>query len=653
MARFSVVRPRLRYWFDTTMTRGTPALIGWLSLICLAIVVPVSVLLVWSDKSRPVTLHNQFMEIWKNVSLAFKLGGAVGPPVFVALSVLVALVGLLFASTLIGLIAAGVNRKIMDLRRGRSMVLEDQHTVLLGWSEQVYPVIKELVAANDNKRRSSVAVLAPKDKVEMEELIRARVPATGSTRVICRTGNPLDPADIERVNPKGARAVIVMTPGGEDGDADIVKTLLAVTKSPGMEERPHLVLAAVQDLRNRSAARLAAGAGACVLSIDDIAARLIVQTCRQPGLSAVYLELLTYENNEFYLHEEPRLVGRSYAEALASYATSAVIGLRRADGTFALNPPSATRIHPGDQIVAITWDDDTVVLSEYEETRGETREEARGKTREGAHHETHQGTVDTAAIVTPLPRVPRPERTLMLGWNRRAALVIAQLDQYVAEGSTIDVVAREPEVADTVASVVLEQGALTPAFRLGDVTEPDVLRGLGLNTYDQVIVLSDDADGTMGLRADNRTLVTLLQLRHIARDLERGLPVVAELTDDRNRALAPISESDDFIVSDKLISLLMTQVSENRHRAALFEDLFQAQGNEIYLKPARDYVLLGHEMDFYTVLESARRQGQSAIGYRRLSEAATAPMFGIHLNPDKRQRLLFAEGDSMIVMAQD
>ncbi|MFJ2743832.1 NAD-binding lipoprotein [Streptomyces sp. NPDC087440] len=628
MARTSVVRPRLRYWFDNTMTRGTPALIGWLSLICLAIVIPVSALLVWADTGRPTTLQNQLVEIWKNVSAAFKLGGAIGTPVFVVLSILLALVGLFFASTLVGLIAAGVNRKIMDLRRGRSMVLEDHHTVLLGWSEQVYPVIKELVEANVNKSRASIAILADKDKVEMEELIRARVPSTRNTRVICRTGSPVDPADIERVNPQGARAVIVLTPGGEDGDADLVKTLLAVTKSPGMQERPQHLLAAVQDVRNRDAARLAAGAGACVLSIDDIAARLIVQTCRQPGLSVVYMDLLTYEDNEFYITPEPKLTGRTYAEALLSYATSSVIGLRRADGTMDLNPPSDSRIHEGDEIVAISWDDDTIVLSD------------------------HTWTIDRAAIVTPSPRPAEPGRTLMLGWNRRATTVITELDHYVADGSVIDVVAREEEVARTVAAVPLERGALTPAFRLGDVTEPDVLRALDLASYDHVIVLSDDADGTMGLRADNRTLVTLLQLRSIAGGMGRSLPVVAELTDDRNRALAPISESDDFIVSDKLISLLMTQVSESRKLADLFEYLFRAQGSEIYLKPARDYVVLEREMDFSTVVESARLQGHSAIGYRRLSEAAQSPMYGIHLNPDKTRRLRFAEGDSVVVMAE-
>ncbi|MFI5805148.1 NAD-binding lipoprotein [Streptomyces sp. NPDC051561] len=632
MARTSVVRPRLRYWFDNTMTRGTPALIGWLSVTCLAIVVPVSILLVWADSARPTTVHNQVLEIWKNVSVAFKLGGAVGTPVFVGLSILLALVGLVFASTLVGLIAAGVNRKIMDLRRGRSAVLEEDHTVLLGWSEQVFPIIADLVEANSNQRRGAVAVLAPKDRIEMEELIRARVPDTRNTRVICRTGSPVDPADIGRVNPGGARSVIVLTPGGEDGDADLIKTLLAVTRSPGMQDKPHVILAAVEDGRNQEAARLAAGDGACVLSVDDIASRLIVQTCRQPGLSVVYMDLLTYQANEFYMVTEPKLIGRTYGEAMFLYDTSAVIGLRRADGTLALNPASETMIDEDDQIVAISWDDDTVILSDC------------------------AWSIDEAAVITPAPQQQQqqpPERTLMLGWNRRARMVISRLDRCVSPGSTLDVVAREPALADTVTAVPRERGALTPAFHVGDVTEPALLRSLDVSRYDRVIVLSDDPDGTAGLRADNRTLVTLLQLRDIGRGLRRELPVVAELADDRNRALAPISESDDFIVSDTLISQLMTQVSENRHLAALFEDLFRPEGSEICLKPARDYVMPGRDIDFYTVVESARRRGHSAIGYRRQAEAAVAPRFGVHVNPDKKERLRFVEGDRIIVLAPD
>ena len=89
----------------------------------------------------------------------------------------------------------------------------------------------------------------------------------------------------------------------------------------------------------------------------------------------------------------------------------------------------------------------------------------------------------------------------------------------------------------------------------------------------------------------------------------------------RNRELAEVTKADDFIVSDKLISLLMSQVSENKYLMRVFEDLFDADGSEIYLKPAGSYVETGRPVNFYTVVESARRRGEVAIGYPRCPRA--------------------------------
>lgn len=132
-----------------------------------------------------------------------------------------ALVALLFVSTLVGLITTGINGRIMLLRRGHSTVLESGHTVLLGWSDQIFPVVGELVAANANQRRSAIAVLAPKDKVEMEEEIATSLatgvdtgPGPGPTRIICRNGRTTDPAELARVSPRTAKAVLVLPPRG-------------------------------------------------------------------------------------------------------------------------------------------------------------------------------------------------------------------------------------------------------------------------------------------------------------------------------------------------------------------------------------------------------------------------------------------------------
>ena len=98
----------------------------------------------------------------------------------------------------------------------------------------------------------------------------------------------------------------------------------------------------------------------------------------------------------------------------------------------------------------------------------------------------------------------------------------------------------------------------------------------------------------------------------------------------------------------------MSQVSENKFLMRVFEDLFDADGSEIYLKPVGNYVKTGQPVDFYTVLESARRRNEVAIGYRIVSLARdVSKAYGVKVNPVKAEKVTFAEEDKLIVIAED
>jgi len=130
--------------------------------------------------------------------------------------------------------------------------------------------------------------------------------------------------------------------------------------------------------------------------------------------------------------------------------------------------------------------------------------------------------------------------------------------------------------------------------------------------------------------------------------------IVTEMLDERNRELAEVTQADDFIVSNKLVSLMLSQVSENRELNALFADLFQPEGSEIYLKPAADYVELGRPVNFYTVTEAARRRGEIAIGYKQEAFGKdVAKAYGVVVNPDKSGSVAYAAADHIIVLAED
>ena len=126
------------------------------------------------------------------------------------------------------------------------------------------------------------------------------------------------------------------------------------------------------------------------------------------------------------------------------------------------------------------------------------------------------------------------------------------------------------------------------------------------------------------------------------------------MLDIRNRALAEVTRADDFIVSDKLVSLMLSQVSENKQLNAVFADIFDPEGSEIYLKLASNYVSVGEPVNFYTVVEAARRKGEVTLGYRLRAHAGDASKaYGVVVNPNKRETVTFSEWDRIILLAEE
>ena len=82
-------------------------------------------------------------------------------------------------------------------------------------------------------------------------------------------------------------------------------------------------------------------------------------------------------------------------------------------------------------------------------------------------------------------------------------------------------------------------------------------------------------------------------------------------------------------------------------------ELFSSSGAEIYLNPVEQYVAPGQSVDFYTVLEAARRRGETAIGYRIEANSHKADHgYGVAVNPLKTSSLSFTAGDKIIVLAE-
>ncbi|MFC2131446.1 potassium transporter TrkA [Bacteroidota bacterium] len=624
---------RARYSFENTLSAGAFGLIGWLALITFAFALTIGIIISVGAITQTDQLELNFIEaFWQTLTRMLDPGtfGDDTGWAFRLIMLVMTVSGIFIVSVLIGIVTTAFRNKIDDLRKGHSKVLEKKHTLIIRWSPKIFTIISELVIANENYQGLSVVVLGDKDRMEMEYEIKSKISDFKTTRVICRTGKPLDLTDIEKVNPHDARSIIIISPEGPNPDTHVIKSVLALTNNPNRKKEPYHIVAEIKDEANIEAANVVGQGEVTYVLSFDVVSKVTAQTCRQSGLSVVYTELLDYDGDEIYFQEEPLLFGKTFKDALFAYEDSAIFGLQYSDGTVSVNPPMDTLINQGDKVIAISEDDDTVVISDIRDYKIKPE-------------------VITNKTTTP----KQVEKTLFLGWNHKGIRIIKELDNYVAPGSEILIMAEFDNIDEDIKelnSVIENQ---TVKFKYSNITYRSELDKNRVHTYDHIIILSY----TRGMdlqEADAQTLICLLHLRNISEKYNKHLNIVSEMLDVRNQALAEVARADDFIVSDKLISLMLTQLSENKYLKYVFDDFFDAEGSEIYLKPIHDYIKAGVEMNFYTVLESAAQKGDAAIGYR-ISEFAydSNEFFGIRLNPKKSEKIVFKPEDKIIVLAED
>jgi voltage-gated potassium channel Kch len=613
---------RARYLFDNSMSRGTPALIGWLTAVTLVLTLVFAVItttfrLRTTDTTGSGFGHELFYTFLHALDPGY-IGGDVGSWRYLLTMLVLTIFGLFIISALIGVIAAGIDEKLADLRRGRSIVLEHEHTVVLGWSDSIFTIISELTLANESRKDAVVVVLADRDKVEMEDELRLKIKDFRGTRVICRSGSPIDLDDLALSSHTTARSVILLAPESEDPDAEVIKTLLALTHAG--PEGPRIV-AEIRNPSNLEAARLVGAERTVLLDIRETVAKLVVQTSRQSGAAAVYTDLFDYDGDEFYFHEGHGLDGRTYGEALLAYETASVAGLLK-DGVSKLNPPMDTVID-GHTLIVVTEDDSTL------------------DTVTGARTEPA-----LAMLGTDLPEPEQPSQALVIGWNERAPIILRELDHYAAPGSTLTVLTSlgQPDVPHLPnLAVTVVRGSTTDRATLEQQLTADL---------DQVIVLCY-SDDLATQAADARTLIALLHVRDILKRQGLETPVVSEMIDDRNRALASVADVDDVVVSGQIISLLVTQLSEDLRLEAVFGELLDNDGAEIYLRPATWYVQPGDEVSYATVVAGAARRGESAIGLKTADLASSGASFGVVVNPAKSDTFRLGPHDRVVVLAED
>lgn len=606
-------RERIGYLFDCMMSKGPFAMSILLLVVTGTIVGTIGFLAYFVSDDGGI-----LYQLWSSLMYTLDAGNLAGVSTdnvfYLILMFLATLCGLFLTSILIGIITTGVEGKLNDLRRGLSVIQEENHTVIIGFNKNIYDILRELIEANSNKKKSCIVILGEESKEEMEEMIFSHISHMGKTRVICRSGNLHEYYALERCSIESCKSVIINV----FDDAETIKILLALSSYLKDKKVCHPELrfiASLHDSQYVEAANLASEGRAEIINAKDAIARIIANTCREHGLSQVLTELFNFSGNELYFENVPEMEGRTFKEAMLSFANAIVVGVC-SDDYIKLNPPMNTVIQKNNQLILLEADD-------------------------GAYNFGEGNMIDETKIFKGENIFTKDSNHLViLGSNNKLPIILSEYDKYV-----------EPETQVVLVDDDLEEEEVGIYDNLKiTICAEQVTRQLLYELLDKdvnnILLLNDDSMAPED--SDSQTLLHLILLRDIADKTKRDFLITTEMQSVDNQRLASQARVDDFVIGSNFSSLLMAQLSENPRLTPLITDILDESGSEFYMKPIINYVAIGEDVDSYVLTESAARKGEIYVGYKRNDGEKT----GVVINPDKREMVTFGAHDQIVVISE-
>ncbi|KAJ4909968.1 putative ion channel POLLUX [Raphanus sativus] len=565
-------------------------------------------------------------------------------------SVAISAGGMLIFATMLGLISDAISKMVDSLRKGKSEVLESNHILILGWSDKLGSLLKQLAIANKSIGGGVVVVLAERDKEEMETDIAKLEFDLMGTSVICRSGSPLILADLKKVSVSNARAIIVLG-SDENADQSDARALRVVLSLTGVKKglKGHVVVE-MCDLDNEPLVKLVGGDRIETVVAHDVIGRLMIQCALQPGLAQIWEDILGFENAEFYIKKWPQLDGERFEDVLVSFPNAIPCGVKVAvDGKIVLNPSDDYVLEEGDEILVIAEDDDTYAPGSLPEVR--------------------------KCHFPKMPNPPKyPEKILFCGWRRDIDDMIKVLEALLAPGSELwmfnEVPDQEREKKLTDSGLNISKLVnIRLVHRQGNAVIRRHLECLPLETFDSILILAEQSLENSIVHSDSRSLATLLLIRDIQskrlpykdtksnvfpsscwiRKMQQASDksiVISEILDSRTKNLVSVSRISDYVLSNELVSMALAMVAEDKQINRVLKELFAEKGNELCIRPAEFYIYDQEEVCFYDIMRRARQRQEIIIGYR------LAGMDQAVINPSDKSKLTkWSLGDVYVVIA--
>ena len=543
---------KFKFYLDDMLGSGSNSLLGWLVLASFIFILIMS-LLSWAVG---VSSHDSFGDLLWDFTMRtitpWEIEADMGTLPYLLVLFMLTIFGIFILSILISFISTIIDARVRDFSVGAGAFPFDDHIIILGYSNRLPDIIKELVEANESEAICRILIASKNEHSTLSEKIAKHKKDTKTTNVFWRSRS-LDSNDtFNNLNLLNARKVVVLGDQNETQNLDRLKICIALRNYilASADPQKKFLVEASDDDEARSIASATDGI-AIPIVLAKLPGRLIFETVFQPKLPSVYEEILSFRGNELYISQsisELGLTDITFHQLCDHFNSSIPIGLISADDTPYINPTPDRRLKPSDKIILLAEDDTKIQLQrigiaeQQHEMRPKIIQFEEKMDAEKTYNVVLAGQSNSSfEIAKKLVKQSNCNITFLANHVHPREIEMSQLIQD-AGGTVVD----------------------GPSYDIASLKQSGALLA------DTVIVANDDP-----VSPDNSDLIvikTLLSIRENKID-ERKPHIISELRASGSRDLLAELFDSDFIVSDKLSSKIFAQFIENPELTSVIDEL--------------------------------------------------------------------------------
>ncbi|MEI0490901.1 hypothetical protein R4J17_00465 [Brachyspira intermedia] len=478
---------------------------------------------------------------------------------------MVTFVGVCGWGSLIAMINKALQDRINNLSKGNAFIMEKNHAIILGYGEEALTIIEEFI-----KAKVKTIVILSEHNVDVIRKRVSFIKGYKKTNIIIREGTTSRIENIKLLNISKSSSISIIN----NDDTESLNILLALKKiieeieENKIENKINIcvlvheedTIEIIKSIENKNFV-------IHVIYKYEILYKLIAQSIIYTGLSNVYEDLFSNDGNVFYIENDHDFDNCKFEDAASKYFDKGMIllGITKEDRSQILIPNYDYIIKKENRLIVLSKNNYNNPIKEYPDIK---------------------------------PNIIKYKNNILLICEeKRYTEIIKEISEYI-ENNNITMLSYD----------LIKSQKNKYKFMLEKLKKENTTK---------IVLISEDNI------TDVKSINILLIIREIIKKEKLNIAILSLLNSIQKRNLIYSDDVRDFIVSGKLIGMLMAQASISSNILYIFYGLLSRNGKDIIMSPYSDY--FNESRTFKDVYFTLLKKKIILIGIKRYNDIILNP----------------------------